>query len=63
MILQLKPLFALHPVEMKRKNVFNPNSKEALTGSFEMRENTSSVGGCTGRKENLLPSAIYLLLF
>jgi hypothetical protein len=22
MILQLKPLFALHPVEMKRKNVF-----------------------------------------
>jgi hypothetical protein len=62
-ILQLNPLFALHPVDMKRKKCFNPNSKEALTGSFEMRENTSCAGGCTGGKENLLPSAIYLLLF
>jgi hypothetical protein len=39
-ILQLKPLFVLHSVDLKRRKCFNPNN-ETVTGRFEVRENSS----------------------
>jgi hypothetical protein len=41
MILQLKAVFVLHLVDLKRRNCFNPNNKETVTGSFGMRQETS----------------------
>jgi hypothetical protein len=44
MLLQLKPLFVLHPVDLKRMKCFNPSNKETVTGGFEMRGNSSYFG-------------------
>jgi len=43
MILQLKAVFVLRLVDLKRRNCFNPNNKETVTGSFGMREEASCV--------------------
>lgn len=36
-------MFVLRLVDLKRRNCFNPNNKETVTGSFGMREEASYV--------------------
>jgi hypothetical protein len=37
MILQLKAVFVLRLVDLKRRSCFNPNNKKTVTGSFGAR--------------------------